>query len=140
MPNVVEVLDKQMGLVIPVNAKRALYLSTAYSSRFKIIHPNQLKKELDNMARLADKHPVEFQEKLTLEDVKDLDLQLVSLEEKDGTSGTYFLMRVRCPDKRTGYINMGFQAICDALRSVDPKKELPAEIKFTKRAGGWIMI
>ncbi len=140
MPNIVDVLDKQMGLVIPVNAKRALYLSTSYPSRFQIQNYKQLKKELAEMARLAARHPVEFQEKLTLEDVKDQDLTLVSMEEKEGTSGTYFLMRVKCKDGKTGYINMGFQAICDALRTVDVKKELPAEITFVKKAGGWIMI
>ncbi len=139
MPNTVEVLDKQMGMVIPIHAKRALYLATNYPTRFTIQNLKHLRKELAEMARLADKHPVEFQQKLTLEDVKDLDLTLVSLEEREGTTGTYFLMRVRKPDKSSGYINMGFQAICDALRGVDVKKELPSEITFTKVSGGWIM-
>ncbi len=140
MPYLVDVLDKQMGLVIPMNAKRALFLSTAYRTRFSIQSTKQLQKELDNMARLADKYPVEFQEKLTLEEVKDEELTLVSMEEKEGTSGTYYLLRVRRANKKTGYISMGFTPICEALHKVDPKKDLPAEIKFTKKGASWIMV
>ncbi len=134
------VLDKQLGLEYEVHVKRALYLSTNYPYRFVIKSLKHLQKELDIMARLAAKHPVEYQEKLTLEEVKDLDLTLTSMEEKEGTSGTYFLLRVKCPDGKTGYISMGFAPICAALKTVDVKKELPAEIKFIKKGASWIMV
>ncbi len=91
------------------------------------------------MARLADKHPVEFQEKLTLETVKGENLSLVSMEEKEGTSGIYYLLRVKRPNGKTGYISMGFAPICEALKTVDPKKELPADITFDKVGASWIM-
>ncbi len=133
------VLDKLNGLEYEVHVKRALYLSTNYPTRFAIKSPKHLLKELHIMARLVDKHPVPYQEKLTLEDVKDLDLTLDDLEEKDGTSGIYFLLRVTKPDKKTGYISMGFKPICDVLKTVDVKKELPSQITFTKIGGSWNM-
>lgn len=139
MPYLVDVNDKQMGMVIPMNAKRALYLATAFPQRFSIVSAKQLRKELNDMARLAQKYPVKYQEKLTLEQVRDEELKLVSIEEKEGTSGTYFLLRVERPNHTTGYISMGFAPICDALRQVDPKKDLPGEVLFTKTGSSWIM-
>lgn len=136
----VDVLDKQQNKVYPMHPKRALYVATAYPTRFRIQNINQLRKELDEMARLAEKHPVKYQQKLTLEDIKGEDVKLVGLEEKEGTSGSYFLMRIERKDGSTGYVSMGFTPICDALKQVDPKKELPADIRFEKSGSSWIMV
>lgn len=136
----VRVMDKQQDKVVDMHPKRALFLATAYHTRFRILDIPNLRKELDEMARLAQKYPVKFQTKLTLEDVKDEELKLISLEEKEGTSGIYYLLRVERSDKSTGYISMGFTPICEALKQVDPKKDLPAEIKFSKSGSSWVMV
>lgn len=136
----VKVLDKQQGKVIDMHPKRALYLASAYHTRFRIQDVHELRKELNNMARLAEKYPVKYQQKLTLEDVKDEELLLTSLEQKEGTSGIYYLLRVERKDKSTGYISMGFAPICEALAQVNPKKDLPAEIKFTKSGASWMLV
>lgn len=135
----VDVLDRQQNKVIAMHPKRALYLASAYHTRFRIQDIKQLRKELAEMARLAQKYPVKYQQKLTLEDVRDEDLKLVDLEQKEGTSGVYYLLRVERPDKTTGYISMGFAPICDVLGQVDKKKDLPAEIKFTKSGSSWML-
>ncbi len=140
MPNTVDVLDKQQNIVYPVNAKRALYLASNYHSRFRIQNPYQLRKELAAMARLAVKSPVLYQTKLTLETVKDEELICVSIEEKEGTSATYLLLRIKRPNNETGYINMGFEPIVQALKKLDWKKDLPGELKFTKSGSSWIMV
>ncbi len=136
----VDVLDKLQNKVIPMHPKRALYLACAYHTRFRLQSIPQLRKELDEMARLAQKYPVKYQQKLTLEDVRGEELKLVGLEAKEGTSGTYYLMRIERSDKSTGYISMGFAPICEALSQVDPKKDLPAEIKFDKSGSSWVLL
>lgn len=140
MGALVDVLDKQQDKVYGMHPKRALYLATAYPTRFRIQDLHQLRKELAEMARLTDKHPVKYQQKITLEDIKGEDVKLVGLEEKEGTSGNYFIMRIERKDGTTGYISMGFTPICDALKQVDPKKELPADIRFEKTGSSWNMV
>jgi hypothetical protein len=49
-------------------------------------------------------------------------------------------MKVKRHDGKTGYISMGFAAICDVLRKVDPKKDLPAEVKFVRSGSSWTMV
>lgn len=140
MPHVVLVKDLQIGKIIPVNAHRANYLQSLYPTRFVVLNHKHLEKELYEMARLADKSPVLYQKKLTLEEVKDEELSCVSIEEKEGTSGVYLLLRIKRKNGETGYISMGFAPIVDALQKLDYKKDLPGELKFTKSGTSWIMV
>lgn len=139
MDNTVRIYDNLQDKILRVHPNRAKNWIEHYSNRFSAVSHSEYLKGVSDMARLAAKSPILFQKKLTLEEVKDEEMICVGLEEKEGTSGTYFLLRVKRANGETGYISMGFTPICDALRKLDPKKDLPGEIRFTKSGGSWLM-
>jgi hypothetical protein len=58
-----KVYDKQQGLVLNMHPKLANHLCTSYPSRFTFKLPPDYKERIRLMARLAQKYPVEYQEK-----------------------------------------------------------------------------
>lgn len=139
MARTVWIHDNQLEKDIRYHPNRALHLVTSYPIRFSIVDYHDFTKGVNEMARLVEKAPVLYQRKLMLEDVEGLDLSVKDLEEKGGNGSTYFIMRVQLPDKSTGYINMGFAPIVEALRHVDTKKDLPADVRFVKQNNSWLM-